>query len=122
MWDTIRTDKRININKSFFGLRTTAVYNPTNSEIDAMTAEFSPADGNELKRILESPHNQMAAATENFHPKHIANGNFLAEVCASRDESFVAVQLHQFMRMSYEPVTDVLVFEGADAHLIKQLF
>jgi len=46
----------------------------------------------------------------------------MAEVCASRDGAFLAVQLHQFTRMSYEPVTDVLLFEGDDARVMKQLF
>lgn len=46
----------------------------------------------------------------------------MAEVCASRDGAFLAVQLHQFTRMSYEPVTDVLIFEGNDARIVKELF
>ena len=46
----------------------------------------------------------------------------MAEVCASRDGAFLAVQLHQFTRISYEPVTDVLIFEGNDARIVKELF
>lgn len=105
-----------------FGLRTTATFSPTNSVIDANTFEYSPADGERLKRLLDTPREKLAEAIGNFRPKATVNGNYMAEVCASRDGAFLAVQLHQFIRMSYEPVTDVLVFEGYDARTIKQLF
>ena len=105
-----------------FGLRTTAVYVPSNSVLDVKTIEYSPADGDHLKRILESPIDRFASAIGDFHPKSVVNGNYMAEVCASRDGAFVAVQLLQFTHMSYEPVTDVLTFEGKAARAIMQLF
>ena len=40
----------------------------------------------------------------------------------SRDGAFLAIQLHQFTRMSYEPVTGVLIFEGDEARTLRQLF
>ena len=46
----------------------------------------------------------------------------MVEVCTSRDGVFAAILLHQFTRMSYEPVTDVVVFEGEDARTITKLF
>lgn len=52
MWNTICSDARISVSKSLFGLRTTAVYNPTNSVLYARKIELSPADGEHLKRIL----------------------------------------------------------------------
>ena len=121
MWDSICADARIGISKSLFGLRTTAVYNPTGSIIDAQTVELSPADGEQLRRILQSKDDSLAHALAGFRPKPVANGNYMAEVCASRDGAFAAVLLHQFSRMSYEPVTDVLIFEGNDARAIKAL-
>ena len=122
MWKDICADARISISRSMFGLRTTATFSPTNSVIDANTFEYSPADGERLKRLLDTPREKLAEAIGNFRPKATVNGNYMAEVCASRDGAFLAVQLHQFIRMSYEPVTDVLVFEGYDARTIKQLF
>ena len=122
MWNTICADARISISKSLFGLHTTATYTPSNSIIDANTFEYSPADGERLKRVLDTPREKLAAAIGDFHPKATVNGNYLAEVCASRDGAFLAVQLFQFIRMSYEPVTDVLVFEGDTARMVKQLF
>lgn len=122
MGKTICADARISISKSLFGLRTTATYIPTNSMIDAMTAEYAPADGEQLKRLLDTPREKMAAAIAGFRPKATVNGNYMVEVYMSRDGAFLAVQLHQFARMSYEPVTDVLVFEGDEARTLSQLF
>ena len=122
MWKDICADARISISRSMFGLRTTATFSPTNSVIDANTFEYSPADGERLKRLLDTPREKLAEAIGNFRPKATVNGNYMAEVCASRDGAFLAVQLFQFIRMSYEPVTDVLVFEGDDARVVKQMF
>ena len=122
MWNSICADARISISKSMFGLRTTATFSPTNSVIDANTFEYSPADGEHLKRLLDMPREKLPSAIGDFRPKPTVNGNYMAEVCASRDGAFLAVQLFQFIRMSYEPVTDVLVFEGDDARVVKQMF
>ena len=122
MWNTICADARISISKSLFGLRTTAIYNPTNSVIDAKSFEYSPADGEHLKRLLETPNDKLTAAIGDFRPKATVNGNYMAEVCASRDGAFLSIQLFQFIRMSYEPVSDVIIFEGDNAKTLSQLF
>ena len=122
MWNSICADARIGISKSLFGLRSTAVYNPTNSVIDARTVERSPADGEQVRRILSSSRENLAQANGNFRPKPVVNGNYMVEVCTSRDRAFLAILLQQFTRMSYEPVTDVLIFENDEARTIAKLF
>ena len=122
MWNTICSDDRIGIRKSLFGMRTTAIYNPTNSVIDAKSFEYSPADGERLKRLLESPAEQLSERMGDFRPEATVNGNYMAEVCQSHDGAFLAVQLFQFISMSYEPVTEVLLFEGSAAGIVGQLF
>ena len=122
MWNSICADARISVSKSLFGLRTTAVYNPTNSVIDAQTIEMSPADGEQLNRILSTNREKLVQAIGNFRPKPIVNGNYMAEVCTSRDKAFLAILLHQFTHMIYEPVTDVLIFEGDEARAVGQMF
>lgn len=122
MWKTICADARISVSKSFFGLRTTVVYNPTNSVLDASIIELSPADGAHVKSILESPKEELANAIGDFRPKPLVNGNYLVEVCKSRDEAFIAIQLKQFIHLNYEPVTDVFIFEGEHAHVVGKLF
>ena len=122
MWNTICTDAHVSVSKSLFGLRTTATYKPTNSVIEARTIELSREDGERLKNILTGSHKNLAEAIGNFHPEQVSYGNFMAEVCASRDSAFVAVLLLQFLQLNYEAVTDVLIFEGEDAQAVKQMF
>ena len=122
MWNTICADARISVSKSLFGLRTTAVYNPTNSVLDASIIELSPADGGYVKSILESPKEELSKAIGDFRPKPVANGNYIVEVCKSRDGGFLAVLLKQFIHMNYEPVTDVFIFEGEGARTVGKLF
>ena len=122
MWKDICADARIRISKSLFGLKATAVYKPTQSIIDVRTIEYTPQDGDCLRRILSAPREDLSNAIEGFRPKEVPNGNYMLEVACSRDGQFVALLLQQFTRMSYEPVTDTLFFEGNDAQLISQLF
>ena len=122
MWHTICNDARISIQKSLFGLSTTATYNKTSSQLAASVFEYSHDDGEKLKTILESPREKLESTFGGFRPQKTVNGNFMVEVCASQDGEFVAVLMSQFVRMSYEPVTDVLIFEGKEAQAVKQLF
>lgn len=122
MWNTICTDARISVSKSLFGMRTTVTYQPTGSQLDVIRAEYQSADGERLKHILTSPRETLAKAIDSFHPKNVANGNYMAEVCVSSDGAFLAVQLLHFSQLSYEPATDVLIFEDDEARLVRQLF
>lgn len=122
MWNDICADARISISKSMLGLKTTATYVPTQSVIDARTIEYTPQDGDRIRRILESSVNELAKAIGDFRPKEVPNGNYMLEVVRSRDGQFAALLLQQFTRMSYEPVTKTLFFEGEAAKVISQLF
>ena len=122
MWNDICADARISISKSMLGLKTTATYVPTQSVINARTIEYTPQDGDRIRRILESSVNELAKAIGDFRPKEVPNGNYMLEVARSRDGQFVALLLQQFTRMSYEPVTKTLFFEGEAAKVISQLF
>ena len=75
-----------------------------------------------LRRILSAYKEDLTEAIKGFRPKEVPNGNYMLEVCRSRDGQFVALLLQQFTQMSYEPVTDTLFFEGIDAQVISQLF
>lgn len=122
MWNHICADSRISISKSMFGLKTNVTYVPTQSAVDARTIEYSPADGERLKRIIESPREELAKMIGDFRPKEVPNGNYLLEIAQSRDGKFVALLLQQFCQLSYEPVTQTLIFEGDAAKAISKLF
>ena len=111
-------DSRVNVKKSFFGLSTKLSYAPTGSPVNVRTFELSPADGDRLRHILQEPKQSMAEKAEGFKLTPVANGNYLFETCVSQDEQFAAVMLLQYRQMSYEPVTDVLFFEGNETTAI----
>ena len=117
MGKTICADSRIGISSSMLGLRTTVTYLPTNSVADVKTLEYSAADGDKLKNVLESK-----PLKTDFHPQPTVNGNYMAEVCLSRDHAFCAVQLLRFAQLNYEPVGEVHIFEGDEARAAAQLF
>ena len=122
MWNSICNDLRIKISKSFWGMRTKAVYKKTGSEIKAMTLEFSPSDGEHLKSILNTPNDEMEKTIGDYRPKPIVNGNYMIEICISEDREFIALQLFQFNRLNYEPVSHLLLLEGKDAKIIGKMF
>ena len=105
-----------------FGLKTTAIYLPTHSTIKVETLEYTPETGDKLKRIIESPKDQIDKAIGLFRPQPTVNGNYLLEKLSSEDGQFTALQLLQFHQLSYEPVTDAIVFEGKDAEVVNKLF
>ena len=122
MWKDICADARISVSKSMLGLKTTAVYVPTQCVIDAYTIEYTPQDGDRLYRILSANKEDLAKSIGEFRPKPVANGNYLLEVARSRDNHFVVLLLKQYKQLKYEPVTDTLLVEGVDAQTISQLF
>ena len=122
MWNSICSDTRINVNKSFFGLCQKVVYQSTNSALNAKVLEFSTDDGEVVKRILGTPIEKLASVAGSQHPKPTINGGYLAEVCISADKNFVAVQLFQFSQLNYVAITEVCTFEGSSASLIANIF
>lgn len=122
MGTTVCADRHVSIQTSFFGLCTKALYNVTGSVIDARSIELSRADGECLQHILEAPVESLAEMTVGVQLKKTVNGQYMAEVCTSRDGEFAAVMLMQFIRMSYEPVTDVTIYEGENARLVCRMF
>ena len=121
MWNDICAESRISISKSMFGLKTNVTYVPTQSAIEACTLEYSPEDGEHLKRIIESTKDGIEKAIGNFRPREVPNGNYLLEVAKSQDTKFVALLLQQFVQLSYEPVTKTLIFEGDEAKAISKM-
>ena len=122
MWDSICNDTRIGIVKSFFGLRSKIVYLPTKSEIDVKEVELTPNDGRRIKAFLEAPHIGLAKAIGGFRPEKVDLGNYMLELCISRDGNFAVAQLFHFELLCYVPVTGIIAFEGEDARVFGQMF
>lgn len=122
MWESICNDTRIHIEKKMFGLRTLATYTKSGSEIEAVILEYSPNDGTRLKQLLELPVSKLAVAMGHFRPRATVNGNYMLELCRSKDGAFLALMLKQYLNMVYEPVTNVFIYESEDAKTVGMLF
>lgn len=113
--------KNITIKKSLFS--TKAIYTPTGSTVKAMALEYSPSEGEKVKRLLDMPLDKMTADIEQKgKPKTGANGNFRLEVCLSDDHQFCALQLFRFVDFSYRPFYEPRFYEGTDVEYITKLF
>lgn len=112
--------KNITIKKSLFS--TKAIYTPTGSTVKAMVLEYSPSEGEKVKRLLDMPLNKMSADIEQKgKPKTGVNNNFRLEVCLSDDHQFCALQLFRFGDFKYNPVFEPRFYEGTDAAYFTQL-
>lgn len=113
--------KNITIKKSLFS--TKAIYTPTGSTVKAMVLEYSPSEGEKVKRLLDMPLDKMTADIEQKgKPKTGVNDNFRLEVCLSDDHQFCALQLFRFADFSYHPFYEPRFYEGTDVEYITKLF
>lgn len=120
MAKTISTDPRISVNKSFFGLCQTAVYNPTNSKLVAFINDYTAENGEKLKQLLRCPDDRLADLTKKLGPIEEATmGPSRLEGCMSQDHLFAALQLFGYSDFEYSPLTDVVIYEGIQAELIS---
>ena len=122
MWNNICADNRISVKSSLLGIRTKAIYMPTQSNIKVSTMEYSPSTGDQLKRIIEAPRELLTKAIGDFHPRATVNGNYMIEKLSSEDGLFTVLLLLQYHNFNYEPVSEVTVFEGKDAETINKMF
>lgn len=113
--------KNITIKKSLFS--TKAIYTPTGSTVKAMVLEYSPSEGEKVKRLLDMPFDKMTADIEQKgKPKTGVNGNFRLEVCLSDDHQFCALQLFRFADLCYSSLYEPRFYEGTDVEYITKLF
>ena len=110
----------VTIKKSLFGQ--TAVYEPTQSPLKVKTLEYAPAEGERMERLLKLPMgNLMLDIQKNGKPQPTVIGHHRLEVCVSKDQQFVALQLFAFVDFKYNAVTELLTYEGDNAAVILQL-
>lgn len=116
-------DDRVTVKRSFFGLRKTAVYQPTSSPMKAYSLEFPQEQGYALSRILETPDEDLpAVVAETGKLVERSLGNVRLEALVSADKQFAALQLFRFSDLTFHPDSRVRYFEGAAAEAIAELF
>ncbi|MGN0213786.1 MAG: hypothetical protein ACI4AH_03125 [Muribaculaceae bacterium] len=119
MTEKVIANKNIDIRESFFGLVKRAYYLPTESKIVVSLKDLDVETGNKVKKLLDDQNENLkenVAALGEVRESPISNMRL--EVCVSRDGQFAAFQLLRFMGIDYRPITDVRIYEGAEAELV----
>lgn len=110
----------ISVRKSFFGLVTNYIYNPTGSKIKVVQKTYNPGkDGDSIKRMLSLGVEGLKKGLKGQGlSEPIAIGNMQLNICFSEDMQFLAMQMEQFMDYMMQPTTELVVTEGEDAQQI----
>ncbi|MGM9812763.1 MAG: hypothetical protein ACI30V_07935 [Muribaculaceae bacterium] len=123
MTDKVIENENIDIRESFFGLVKRAYYLPTESKINVSLKDLDIETGIRVKKLLDSHNDNLKEdVAELGEVKESPISNMRLEVCVSCDGQFAAFQLLRFMGIDYRPITDVRIFEGADAELVSSVF
>lgn len=117
----VASHPNIYIKKSFLGFKTRVFYQPTYSEVDSVRKYFTMSSGSDICDFL-----RCCAKGECSHlPEHLSieyndNGNYCLEMCSARDGQFVALQMFKYINLEYQPVCDIIIYEGNEAKNLKK--
>ena len=113
----------IKTEKKCFGLMTKVTYTPTNSPVVGACLDYSPAEGQKVKAILEAaPSELLAVLKKEGRPETSANGNFRLNLCYSRDREFAALHLQQFSGFEYHTIGEIRFAAGDEAKKLLSAF
>lgn len=116
MADELLANPHISVRKSFFGLVTNYIYNPTGAKIKVVQKNYNPSDGDPIKHILSLGIDGLKKGLKGKGlPAPIGIGNMQLNICFTEDFQFLAMQMEQFVNYLYKPTTDLVVAEGEDA-------
>lgn len=119
--EAICADARIGVQKKFMGLSTSTVYKATSSPLKGYRKEYSPTDGERILAVLRRP----ISALKPQELEGLAEtpmGHYLLEMCLSVDKNFIALQLYRFVNLHFEPASELMIYEGGEAHTMASLF
>jgi|GEM_PF-2170689 len=120
---SVMSHEHVQVNSTMFGLGEKALYTPTNSRIRANKCYCTPEAGSQIENLANCPSDKLVQAVHNIgqvKPQEITG--MLLEYCVSDDNRFVAVQTFRYGDFKYNPVSQVMFFEGPDAVTVSQLF
>ncbi|MBR1687825.1 MAG: hypothetical protein IJ710_04725 [Prevotella sp.] len=118
----IAANENIEMKKTLFGLKQTAVYKPTQSTVAADIYEYAPADGERMERLLRLPLDQLTdELRRNGRPMPTPVGHVRLEWVRSQDGCFVGLQLFRFVDFKYNAISAPLFYEGEDAQIVAGL-
>lgn len=122
MAEAISNNNDVTISNCFFGLCEKATYMPTGSRITAKVYEFTQDNGERLQKLLEGQMAQIEKeVARGSKVRSTPIGNIRAEVCASADGRFLAIQLFRFADFHYHPLTQFLTFKEHEADVVGKV-
>ena len=117
--EALLANPHISVRKSFFGLVTNYIYNPTGGKIKVVQKNFNPGDGDAVKRMLSLGIDGLKKGVKNADfPQSVNVGNMLLNICYTDDLQFLAMQMSQFVDYRYRPTTELVIAEAEDAQQI----
>lgn len=117
----VAKNPHIFVKKSLWGLKTKVYYQPSYAEVDSVRRFYTMSSGSAIKRFLdEYSEGKCSGKKKTITIEYDDNGNYCLEMCSSRDGEFVAVQLFRYSDLSYNPVSDIVMYEGDRAHVLKR--
>lgn len=119
MAEQLLANPHISVSKSFFGLVTNYIYNPTGDKIKVVQKNYNPSDGDSIKHMLNLGVDGLKKGLKNKGlPEPIGIGNMQLNICYTQDFNFLAMQMEQFVDYMYKPTTDLVIAESEDAQQI----
>lgn len=121
MANEVAKNPQVSLEKSVFGLHTSAKYQPTHSKIDSFSNFYDTTGRDLFERILESKDVEDAVKnTEEI--ECVEDGKYRLDICMSRDHQFVAMQLNEITDNAEKHLSPIRYYEGEDAEKIENLF
>lgn len=116
----VAANPNIIVKSGFLGLNTRVYYRPTFARVKSIRDYYTVESGHFLQQFLTKFQNDPNSATKipELDLETNPNGNYCLEICASVDSQFVALQLLRFSDLAYNPITDLMVYEGPEAEML----
>ncbi|MBQ9665304.1 MAG: hypothetical protein IJV33_02375 [Bacteroidaceae bacterium] len=117
----VSAHENIYVKQGFFGFRTKVYYKPTLSEVDSIRNYYTLSSGNEIHQFLLQFQNDPSCAEKaQLSMTYDPNGGYSLEMCVSRDGRFFALQLFRYSDLYYNAITDIKIYEGKEAELLRK--
>ena len=118
----VSAHQNIYVKQGFLGFGTKVYYRPTLSLVDCTRKYYTISSGNEIHQfLLKFQNDPRIAEKTHLSLQYDPNGNYCLETCIARDGQFAALQLFRYSDLAYNAVTDIKIYEGKEAELLRHV-
>ena len=122
MGTALLRDARISTSTSFFGMVHKYIYTPTGSRLQAYCYEYPASMEPNLAHLLTLRGDALTQAAKDLRTlRSDTLGNLRLEVCVTADSQMAALQLFRYTNFVATPLSNLTIYEGADAATIAAL-